>query len=640
MPQGHLVFAIFGALVELTEHKLICKVPDIIHLLSDHIANQIAAGEVIQRPASAVKELLENAIDAGATDIQLIVKDAGKELIQVIDNGKGMSPTDARMSFERHATSKISTIDDLFTIRTMGFRGEALASIAAVTQVELRTCQAGAETGTRIIIEGTEVKLQEPCNQPPGTNFMMKNLFYNVPGRRNFLKSTTTEYRHIVDEFTRVALAHPAIGFSLGKKWGGGMAAGTLKGRIMGLLGNSWEKKMVSVDETTDVVEIKGFIGKPEGATRTRGMQFFFVNNRFIRNNYLHHAIASAYEGLIEKDCFPFYVLFLTVDPRRVDVNVHPTKQEVKFEDDRLMYAYLNSAAKHALSRYNVAPSIDFTLNPSITQLPSVQRPVTDDTRKEVQNSYLYNVFSEKDQAHKIERNDSLKNWKSLYEIAKTNLEPGNGHTAPEPPAEPAYTSQASMYTDEETNAPANTTLLIHGSLLVATVRSGMLLVHVRRAQERIWYERLQENQANHNIAAQRLLFPVTCEWPPQDAVLLHEVLPALHSMGLDISPFGQNTFVIHSVPAGMASGSEQQIVEEILEQIKNESNPSVDVLNDKLLATMARRLSRDSESIVQPEAQQALIDELFACAYPDYTPDGQKVFVMIKKETLENMLG
>ncbi|NDC41381.1 MAG: hypothetical protein EBZ77_07510, partial [Chitinophagia bacterium] len=220
------------------------------------------------------------------------------------------------------------------------------------------------------------------------------------------------------------------------------------------------------------------------------------------------------------------------------------------------------------------------------------------------------------------------------------NLEPGNGHTAPEPPAEPAYTSQASMYTDEETNAPANTTLLIHGSLLVATVRSGMMLVHVRRAQERIWYERLQENQANHNIAAQRLLFPVTCEWPPQDAVLLHEVLPALHSMGLDISPFGQNTFVIHSVPAGMASGSEQQIVEEILEQIKNESNPSVDVLNDKLLATMARRLSRDSESIVQPEAQQALIDELFACAYPDYTPDGQKVFVMIKKETLENMLG
>ncbi|NDC41253.1 MAG: DNA mismatch repair endonuclease MutL, partial [Chitinophagia bacterium] len=296
--------------------------PDIIHLLSDHIANQIAAGEVIQRPASAVKELLENAIDAGATDIQLIVKDAGKELIQVIDNGKGMSPTDARMSFERHATSKISTIDDLFTIRTMGFRGEALASIAAVTQVELRTCQAGAETGTRIIIEGTEVKLQEPCNQPPGTNFMMKNLFYNVPGRRNFLKSTTTEYRHIVDEFTRVALAHPAIGFRLVNNGAEQfrLAAGTLKGRIMGLLGNSWEKKMVSVDETTDVVEIKGFIGKPEGATRTRGMQFFFVNNRFIRNNYLHHAIASAYEGLIEKDCFPFYVLFLTVDPRRVDV--------------------------------------------------------------------------------------------------------------------------------------------------------------------------------------------------------------------------------------------------------------------------------------------------------------------------------
>ena len=364
---------------------------DVIQLLSDHIANQIAAGEVIQRPASAVKELLENAIDAGATEIQLVIKDAGKELIQVIDNGKGMSPTDARMSFERHATSKIRTIDDLFTIRTMGFRGEALASIAAVTQVELKTRQATSDTGTRIVIEGTEVKLQEACAINPGSNIMVKNLFYNVPARRHFLKSPTTELRHILDEFTRVALAYPAISF---KFINNGveqfhLTGGSLKARVVGLLGNSYEKKLVPVEENTDMLGIKGFIGKPEAATRTRGMQFFFINNRFIRNAYLHHAVVKAYEGLIEKDSFPFYVLFLDVDPARVDVNVHPTKQEVKFEDDRMMYAYLNAAVKHALARNNIAPSLDFSLNADIQQLPSVNIPSTDRQREETQKGYL-----------------------------------------------------------------------------------------------------------------------------------------------------------------------------------------------------------------------------------------------------------
>ena len=335
---------------------------DVIQLLSDHLANQIAAGEVIQRPASAVKELLENAIDAGATEIQLVLKDAGKELIQVIDNGKGMSTTDARMSFERHATSKIRNIDDLFKIRTMGFRGEALASIAAVAQVEMKTRQEANEVGTRICIEGTEVKLQEACATAKGTNIMVKNLFFNVPARRHFLKSNTTELRHIIDEFTRIALAHPRIAFRLFHNGAEQfhLEAGNLKTRIVGLLGGSYEKNLVPAEEQTDYINITGFIGKPEAATRTIGMQFFFVNNRFIRNAYLHHAVVTAYEGLIEKEAFPFYVLFLETDPARVDVNVHPTKQEVKFDDDRMMYAYLNAAAKHALARYNIAPAPDF----------------------------------------------------------------------------------------------------------------------------------------------------------------------------------------------------------------------------------------------------------------------------------------
>ena len=387
--------------------------PDVIQLLSDHIANQIAAGEVIQRPASAVKELLENAIDAKATEIQLIVKEAGKELIQVVDNGVGMSPTDARMSFERHATSKIRNINDLFTIRTMGFRGEALASIAAVAQVEMRTRVADMDTGTRLVIEGTEVKVAEPVGTPVGTSIMVKNLFFNVPARRHFLKSNTTEFRHIIDEFIRIALAHPHIGFRL---FHNGveqyhLEAGNLKTRVVSLLGNSYEKNLVPVEEQTDLLNIKGFIGKPEAATRTRGMQFFFINNRFIRNAYLNHAVVNAYEGLIEKEAFPFYVLFLEVDPARVDVNVHPTKQEVKFEDDRLMYTYLNAAVKHALARYNIAPSLDFTLSPEIQQLSSVQLPSTDSDKEDVQKGYLFNNFSQKGQAHFIDKIVGLRHW-------------------------------------------------------------------------------------------------------------------------------------------------------------------------------------------------------------------------------------
>lgn len=613
---------------------------DVIQLLSDHIANQIAAGEVIQRPASAVKELLENAIDAGATEIQLIVKDAGKELLQVVDNGCGMSPTDARMSFERHATSKIRDINDLFSIRTMGFRGEALASVAAVAQVEMKTRRHESEVGSRIVIEGTEVKTQEACATPPGTNIMIRNLFFNVPARRHFLKSNTTEFRHIIDEFTRVALAHPQVSFRL---WHNGaeqfhLEAGNLKQRIKGLLGNSYERNLVPVEEQTDLLNISGFIGKPEAATRTRGMQFFFINNRFIRSPYLHHAVVNSYEGLIEKESFPFYVLFLEVDPARVDVNVHPTKQEVKFEDDRLMYTYLNAAIKHALARYNIAPSLDFTLNPEIQQLPSVQLPVTEKQKDNTEKGYLYNTFTNKNQAHFVDRNDSVKQWKSLYEIA--HMVPDQQKSdMPEPPA-----SSTTLHQDQEseTNIAGGNknTLLVQGSMLVTTVKSGLMVIHIRRAQERIWYERLLQEWNNGNTPSQQLLFPVSCEFPPQDAILLTEALPDLARIGFDITSFGPNSFVVQGVPTALPAGEERNILDEVIDQLKHEATDALAKRAEKLLTHMAKQVSRNKHAIQLAEGQQVLIDELFACSQPEYTPDGKKVFTLIRKEELDNMLG
>ena len=621
--------------------------PDIIHLLTDHIANQIAAGEVIQRPASAVKELLENAVDAGATEIQLIIKDAGKELIQVIDNGKGMSPTDARMSFERHATSKIRSIDDLFTIRTMGFRGEALASIAAVTQVELKTKQATSEAGSRIIIEGTEVKLQEPCAGNAGTNISVKNLFYNVPARRHFLKSTTTELRHILDEFTRVALAYPNIGFRFTNNGTEQfhLVPGSLKARIVGLLGNTYEKNLVPAEEDTDLVKIHGFIGKPESATRTRGMQFFFINGRFIRNPYLNHAVTQAYEGLIEKESFPFYVLFFEIDPKKVDVNVHPTKQEVKFEDDGMMYYYLKAAVKHALAKYNIAPSLDFTLNAEIQQLSSVQMPFTERNKEETQKGYLYNTFSGKDQAHFIERKDSLKRWKDLYEIAQT---PSSGRETLTPSDNPNQNnlsdpipSQVNLHSSSETSDMSSSNIMhLHGDMLLTSVKSGMMLIHIKRAQERIWFERLLEQWNNAEASSQQILFPTSYELSPQDSLLLAQVLPDMGRMGFDIAPFGHNTFVINGIPAGLPAGEEKYVLDEVVEHLKHEAPDAVSRRSEQLLANMARRLSRNKHAIMQPEGQQALIDELFACTQPEYTPDGKKVFVLVKMEELENMLG
>lgn len=610
---------------------------DIIQLLPDHLANQIAAGEVIQRPSSAVKELLENAIDAGATEIQLILKDAGKELIRVVDNGSGMSPIDARMSFERHATSKIRGIEDLFAIRTMGFRGEALASVAAVAQVELKTRRHDEETGTHLIVEATEVKRQEATACSPGTSIAIKNLFYNVPARRKFLKSNTSEYKHILDEFTRVAMASPEIAFRLyhNNTEQFHLQPEHLKSRIIALLGNKAEKNLVPVTENTELLKINGYIGKPEAATRTRGNQFFFVNNRFIRSPYLHHAVASAFEGLLEKEVFPFYVLFLELDPQRVDVNVHPSKQEVKFDDERMLYAYIHAAATHALARFNIAPSLDFSLSPEIQNLTAISMPVSDAQKEEVRKGLLHHSFSEKGRAHLIDHQNERRNWQQQRSAF-----------FPEMP-EPAADNPQKTDIHKETAAAAlpfsghNTfqhhSLLQWGEYLITTVKSGFLLLHQKRALERILYESLSEKIQNGHPVSQQLLFPVAIETSAPDAALLQQALPFLRKTGYDIEPFGQQSFAINGAPAGISSARAQEVLEDIIEQIKHEPSMLKDKEQDRLLKIMARQMAQPKQ-LSAPEAQ-ALIDELFACAQPQYAPGGKAVFRILSKEQLSGLL-
>jgi len=441
--------------------------------------------------------------------------------------------------------------------------------------------------------------------------------------------------RNVLDEFTRVALANPSIGFRL---WNNGteqyrLEGGTLKARIVDLLGASYEKNLVPVEQRTDLLNIYGFVGKPQASTRTRGMQFFFINGRFIKHPYLNHSVVQAFEGLIENGSFPFYVLFLEADPAKVDVNVHPTKQEVKFEDDRLMYSYLGAAVKHSLARYNIAPSLDFTLDPGIQRLSSVNQPVTDRQREETQKGYLFNTFSGGGQAHAIERNDSLRHWKELYEIAAT---PASINIAS---AQPSAEQQSSAFGDADGKGKSNM-MLIQGAMLATTIKSGMMLIHIRRAQERICYDRLVREWNNETAASQRVLFPSSYEFNAQDALLLQDALPDLARIGFDISPLGKNTFAVQGIPPGLPAGEEKNAMDEVVDQMKHEAPDTVSRRTDMLLAGMARRMSLSTQAMNQHENQQALIDELFACPQPELTPDGKKTFVLLKREELEGMLG
>lgn len=619
---------------------------DRIQLLPDHIANQIAAGEVIQRPASAVKELLENAVDAGASEIQLLVNDAGKALIQVIDNGSGMSETDARMAFERHATSKIKNIEDLFHIRTMGFRGEALASIAAVAQVEVRTRRADDEVGTIIEIENSQVVTQQPVATPVGTSIGMKNIFFNVPARRNFLKSNAAEMRHIVDEFMRVALAFPHIFFSLTSNGQQlfHLEAGSLKQRIVQLLGNNYNAKLVSVKEETDYLNIYGFVGKPETAKKTRGDQYFFVNNRFIRSAYLNHAVQNAYQELIPSDAYPMYVLFIDLDPTQVDVNVHPTKQEIKFEDEKIVYAFVQAAVKHALAQFSITPTLDFELDANIQQLESVQKPFTEGQQSVAKTSNIFQTFTEANQAHKIESTGRLRHWSELEvsqpsPVDKDFVSLGRKFLdweTPQTMQQPVWTAPQSPYALHEDTRLSQLLL----TYILFPVTQGFLLIHQQSAHERILYERLTTALQGKPVATQRSLFPVTIELTPADAVLLTELLPELLPMGYTIEPFGKNAFVIQGTPADVETGNEKMVLEKILDQYKHFNTDLKLSKREMLLRTVATQQAVKPGVSLGDKEMRNLVQDLFACTQPNATPLGRPTYLEFKKEQLEKMFG
>lgn len=648
--------------------------PDIIQLLPDNIANQIAAGEVIQRPASAVKELLENAVDAGATEIRLIIQDAGKQLIQVIDNGKGMSETDARMCFERHATSKIRNIDDLFHIRTMGFRGEALASIAAVAQVVLKSRREIDEAGTYIEIENSTVIKQEPVAVPVGTSIAMKNLFFNIPARRNFLKSNAAENRHIVDEFIRVALSFPELFFSLTNN-GTEMfhlEKGTLKQRIVQLFGNTYNSKLVTVQEQTDYLNIHGFVGKPDAAKKTRGDQYFFVNNRFIRSGYLNHALMNAYQALIAPDSFPLYVLFIDLDPAQVDINVHPTKQEIKFEDEKIVYAFVQAAVKHALAQFSITPTLEFDLDPGIQQLDAVNKPFTEDKQAAAASSQLYQNFTQKHQAWSIpptEKNANLKHWQDFYEpsqrstteeqssiLAAGGTLPGtDGKEKPfeslldqfrgkQPVQEYAeqsdpllsiYGAQPKQDLRVIEEAPM---LQLHFTYIVAPTNRGYILVQQQLAHERVLYERFAKAASGKPMSSQRSLFPQALELSAQDAALMADLLPDLEMLGYLIERSGNQGFLINGTPADLEAGNEKVVIEQLLEQFKHFSGDLKFSRREKLIRSLSWQQAVKAGTALTEKEMKALVTDLFQCRQHNVTAGGSPTYIEFKKDYLEQL--
>jgi DNA mismatch repair protein MutL len=608
---------------------------DIIRLLPDAIANQIAAGEVVQRPASIVKELLENSIDAGADSIRLIVKDSGKTLVQVIDNGSGMSETDARMCFERHATSKIKTTQDLFNIRTMGFRGEALASIAAVAQVELKTKRTNDDLGTLIQIEGSKLKSQETVAAQSGTTLSVKNLFFNVPARRNFLKSNPVEMRHILDEFHRVALAHPDLAFSLyhNDLEVYDLQSGKLSNRIVSIFGKNYQKQLAPCQEDTPLLKISGYIGKPENAKKTRGEQFFFVNKRYIRHPYLHHAVTSAYEDLIPNEHHPFYVLFLEIDPIHIDINIHPTKTEVKFDDERTAYAIVQSAVRKALRIHNFTPTIDFDLDVNFN--PLAKADIT------LQENQLYPGTGSgkfKSNFETTREKHNLDNWEKIYAdlVQKTPDEKLD--------SSPLLTFESNVNQLEQNldspleNLKTRPVMQLQNQFLVTPVKSGLLIIDQKSAYERILYDRYQKQTEAQKISTQQLIFPITIKLNPPDFQLFIEIQEEIRNLGFVFDVVSDNQLILRGVPVEMEGENEQTLWEELIEQFKNEK-PQLN-LNHKSLVIriMAQRNAAKMRPLRDNEEMNALIDQLFASSNPNYTPKGKPITVILDNNQITNL--
>ena len=607
---------------------------DIIQLLPDHVANQIAAGEVVQRPASAVKELLENAVDAGSTKIDLIIKDAGKTLIQVVDNGCGMTETDARMSFERHATSKIKNADDLFAIQTKGFRGEALASMAAIAHVELKTKIVDIDLGSQIIIEGSEIISQEPVSCNNGTSISIKNLFYNVPARRNFLKSNGVETRHIIDEFERVALTHPDVHFTMNHNGNEvfNLASSGLRQRVVNVLGKKYNDRLVPIEEYTNILNVTGYIVKPEFSKRTRGEQFFFVNNRFIKSTYLNHSVTSAFRELIAKDQFPSYFIYLEVEPNTIDINIHPTKTEIKFEDEKSIYAIIHSAVKNSLGKYNIAPSLDFTQETSFNVPPLKEgQTIVQPTIKvnpgfnpfETNKESSINSFKKKNLSQQqlsanldfLDQNNS-QNIKSADNISdNTGLE-----------------QNWSGVLDTETEIK---TYQLHRKFILTQTSSGLLIINQQRAHQQILFEQFIFELNRNTAETQKLMFPKTIELNNSDFELIREVLNEIKNIGFDIEVFGKNTLAINGLPIGVEEGNCEKIIEEFIEQIKNNANEISANNKNALAMSLARSSSIKNGRKLSSEEMNTLVDQLFACENPYHSPNGKPIIIKINEEEL-----
>lgn len=595
--------------------------PDIIKLLPDSIANQIAAGEVIQRPASVIKELLDNAVDAGAIEINVIIKDAGKTLIHIQDNGMGMSPTDARMSLERHATSKLRKAEDLFDIRTMGFRGEALASIAAISHMEIKTRREEDVIGTRILTEASVVTVQEGCQCPVGTSIIVRNLFYNVPARRKFLKSDPVEMRHILDEFHRLALAFENVHFRLlhNEQELYNLPAASLRNRILSIFGKKINEYLVPVDEETNYVNFAGYIGKPKLGKKSRGEQFLFVNRRFIRSPYLQHAVKSAYEDILAEDLYPFFVLFLEINTDKIDVNVHPTKQEIKFEDERIIYNYLRVACRHALGKYSITPSLDFEQEVGIDRASG----------EKSNTSFASTGITQAEKNRELEK-ENIRKWETLLEsIEGFTLDKSDEQVVGTETVQPLFNDQHEGLFQ---SAPVQ---LWQRFILIPNV-SEMLIIDQRAAHERIIFESMMKDIANHSPAIQKLLWPETIQSNASDTVLLQELLPHLQYLGFDIAEFGHGSFIIHGIPAIMTDLiSPQQAIDDILDRFKTGREEIEMKPVERVAYALAFNLSRRRGDTMTVEEMQLLIEQLMATENPYTSPSGRKTFITIGKEEL-----
>ncbi|TAE34087.1 MAG: DNA mismatch repair endonuclease MutL [Cytophagales bacterium] len=666
---------------------------NVIQLLPDSIANQIAAGEVVQRPASIVKELLENSVDAGAKSVQLVVRDAGRTLVQVIDDGSGMTETDARMSFERHATSKIRSSDDLFKIMTMGFRGEALASIAAVAQVEMRTRRANEELGTLVRIEGSDIKAQEQISCLPGTNLLVKNLFYNVPARRNFLKTNSVEMRHILDEFQRVSLANPGVAFSLFQddREVYNLPAGKLSRRIIDMFGKGYREQLAQCEEKTPYVTVHGYIGKPESAKKSRNEQHFFVNNRFIKHNYLHHAVLGAYEGTLPDGHQPFYVLFIEIDPSHIDINIHPTKTEIKFDDERAVYAIMMAAVRKAVGIYNLSPSLDFDGNVNFlnNQNSAKDRPAApsggSSTPRPVIPSWAsgggvsdggsssarlaaprYDQFpagaSSFDQPATSPKAISTNSPAVFARSRSSNPDlsgaepadwlPAPAHLETPPPTEvnagiDALTlgSRANQLPLEQTEPvkfdlvlEGGPILPIQGRYLITSAKGGMLVVDARRAHERVLYDQFHTALTKRNGASQQLLFPKTVQVSAVDYQLALDLREELTGLGFQFEESDANTFVLRGIPALTPGENEEELFANLLAQLRADTGRLKLERSESLARSLARRSAVRHQSRLSEVESKALLDQLFASTNPSYTPTGEPITTIVTLDKIQGL--